>query len=210
MGPRFRGDDQSRARRQTVFGNSQSHDVKQPISFPRRVCVRGLQFCFAHPNRGVGGAPRDVRVLGGTPVGRIMTRYARRLRGALRPMTRRTAGGNNATISMARGGSVPIVSQTEIYPMKTALSLILACVSWAIPSPARLIDGHPARSYAWSINRTTRAQSCTLIGGAAPRRQWSSASRSAVKAGAVTLAPGRVSSLSAVASFMIPSFIVRI
>jgi len=27
-------------------------------------------------------------VLGGTPVGRIMTRYARRLRGALRPMTR--------------------------------------------------------------------------------------------------------------------------
>ena len=31
------------------------------------------------PNRGVGGAPRDVRVLSGTPVGRIMTRYARRL-----------------------------------------------------------------------------------------------------------------------------------
>jgi hypothetical protein len=31
------------------------------------------------PNRGVGGAPRNVRVLSGTPVGRIMTRYARRL-----------------------------------------------------------------------------------------------------------------------------------
>ena len=41
-------------------------------------------------------------------------------------MTRRTAGGNNATISMARGGSVPIVSQTEINPMNRALSLILA------------------------------------------------------------------------------------
>jgi len=27
-----------------------------------------LHRCFAHPNRGVGGAPRDVRVLGGTPV----------------------------------------------------------------------------------------------------------------------------------------------
>jgi hypothetical protein len=45
-------------------------------------------FCFAHPNRGVGGAPRDVRVLSGTPVGHAMTRHARRLRGALRPITR--------------------------------------------------------------------------------------------------------------------------
>ena len=33
-------------------------------------CARGLQPCFAHPHRGVGGAPRVVRVLGGTPVGR--------------------------------------------------------------------------------------------------------------------------------------------
>jgi hypothetical protein len=39
----------------------------------------------------------------------------------------------------------------------------------------------PARSYAWSINRTARAQSCTLIGGGAPRCQWSSASRTAMK-----------------------------
>ena len=53
-----------------------------------RFCARVLPLCFANPNRGVGGAPRNVRVLGGTPVGRIMTRYARRLRGALRPMTR--------------------------------------------------------------------------------------------------------------------------
>ncbi len=36
-------------------------------------------FASLTPNRGVGGAPRNVRVLGGTPVGRIMTRYARRL-----------------------------------------------------------------------------------------------------------------------------------
>jgi hypothetical protein len=27
-----------------------------------RCCARGLHLCFAHPNRGVGGAPRDVRV----------------------------------------------------------------------------------------------------------------------------------------------------
>src|SRR5947209_10111939 len=33
-------------------------------------CVRGLQPCFANPNRGVGGAPRDVWVLGGTPIRR--------------------------------------------------------------------------------------------------------------------------------------------
>jgi hypothetical protein len=55
-------------------------------------------------------------------VGLHMTRQARRLRGALRPMTRQYTGGNSPTISKARGGSVPIVSQTEIDPMKTALS----------------------------------------------------------------------------------------
>ena len=44
-----------------------------------RFCARALHLHFTHPERGVGGAPRNVRVLGGTPVGRIMTRYARRL-----------------------------------------------------------------------------------------------------------------------------------
>src|SRR5258708_10596874 len=33
------------------------------------VCARGLQLCFANPNRGVGGAPRDVRVLARHPWG---------------------------------------------------------------------------------------------------------------------------------------------
>jgi hypothetical protein len=57
-----------------------SHDVKQPVSFPRpHFCVRALPLCFTHPRRGVGGAPRDVRVLGGTPVGVHVTRHARRL-----------------------------------------------------------------------------------------------------------------------------------
>jgi hypothetical protein len=59
------------------------------FSFPRRIFAPG--FCIVAsltPNRGVGGAPRNVWVLSGTPVRRIMTRYARRLRGALRPMTR--------------------------------------------------------------------------------------------------------------------------
>jgi len=52
------------------------------------------------------------------PVGHAITRRVRRLRGALRPMTRQYTGRNNLTISMPDGGSVPIVSQTEIEPMK--------------------------------------------------------------------------------------------
>ena len=50
-----------------------------------------LQLCFAHPNRGVGGAPRDVRVLARHPWGLHITRQARRLRGALRPIARQAA-----------------------------------------------------------------------------------------------------------------------
>src|SRR5215510_8474088 len=46
------------------------HHVKQPISFSRRVGVRGLRLLLRSPRMRVGGAPRDVRVLGGTPVGR--------------------------------------------------------------------------------------------------------------------------------------------
>jgi hypothetical protein len=75
-------DEDSRARGSSPnrFRSFPSHDVKQPLSFPRRrLGARGLQLCFTHPERGVGGAPRNVRVLSGTPVGRIMTRYARRL-----------------------------------------------------------------------------------------------------------------------------------
>jgi hypothetical protein len=65
---------------------------KQPISFPRRVfCARVLHLCFANPNRGVGGAPRNVRVRAKHPLGLHMTRQARRLRGALRPIARQDA-----------------------------------------------------------------------------------------------------------------------
>jgi hypothetical protein len=45
-------------------------------------------FCFAHPRRGVGGAPRDVGVLGGAPVARAIRGTPGAERGALRPMTR--------------------------------------------------------------------------------------------------------------------------
>ena len=111
MGPRFRGDDPSRIRwvRFAKMRGSRGlppcgrgrnnadrvrgliHHVKQPISFPRRMSASG--FCIVAsltPNRGVGGAPRNVRVLGEAPVGpahsvsktrvnALMTRQARRL-----------------------------------------------------------------------------------------------------------------------------------
>src|SRR5215831_8327959 len=60
------------------------------------------------------GCLRDTRwarrIASKTRVNALMTRHVRRLRGALRPMTRRTIGGNNATISTISAASVPIVS----------------------------------------------------------------------------------------------------
>src|SRR5262249_6580413 len=59
-----------------------SHDVKQPRSTRSRGAFFASGVCdFASltPNRGVGGAPRNVRVLGGTPVRHAITRHARRL-----------------------------------------------------------------------------------------------------------------------------------
>ncbi len=84
------------ARRRTVCGNSHltmsnSPDLLVPASTRSRGAFSAPGVCdFASltPNRGVGGAPRNVRVLGGTPVRHAVTRRTRRLRGALRPMTR--------------------------------------------------------------------------------------------------------------------------
>src|SRR5262249_42377230 len=44
-------------------------------------------------------------------------------------MTQQYTGRNNVTISTPDYGSVPIVSQTEIEPIKTALSLMFALVT---------------------------------------------------------------------------------
>jgi len=107
----------------TSIASFTAHDVKQPISFSRRVGVRGLRLLLRSP-RIEGG--RSVERRSGAceaPVGHAITRRVRRLRGALRPMTQQYTGRNNVTISMLDSGSVPIVSQTEIEPMKTALSL---------------------------------------------------------------------------------------
>jgi hypothetical protein len=79
------------ARRRTVFGNSRltmsnSHSRSRGAFGRPGFC----NFASLTPNRGVGGAPRNVRVQR-HPLGLHMTRQARRLRGALRPIARQDA-----------------------------------------------------------------------------------------------------------------------
>jgi len=117
------------------------------------VCARGFATLLRSPESRGGrsaekrsGARRNTRearhLASKTRVNALMTRRARRLRGALRPMTRRTVGGSNVMISAPIAASVPIVSQTEINPMKIALSLMLALVTTtavAEPLPALML-----------------------------------------------------------------------
>src|SRR5262249_54055558 len=56
-----------------------AHHLKQPISFPRRISASGVCIVASlTPHRGVGGAPRNVRVQR-HPLGVHITRHARRL-----------------------------------------------------------------------------------------------------------------------------------
>ena len=86
-------------------------------------CARVLHLCFANPEE--GGRSAERRSGAAAPVGHAMTRRVRRLRGALRPMTQQDISRKNVTISTFEDFSVPIVSETEIDPMKTALSVML-------------------------------------------------------------------------------------
>src|SRR5262245_15466975 len=67
------------ARRRTVFGHSDLTMSNSPSrsrgAFASGFCIRASPT----PNRGVGGAPRNVRVLGEAPVRHAITRHARRL-----------------------------------------------------------------------------------------------------------------------------------
>jgi hypothetical protein len=77
------------ARRRTVRGHfqltmSNSPDLLVPAA---RFCARGFATLLRSPESR-GGRSAERRSGAAAPVGRIMTRYARRLRGALRPMTR--------------------------------------------------------------------------------------------------------------------------
>jgi len=62
-------------------------------------------------------------------------------------MTQQDTSRNNVTISMPGAGSVPIVSQTEINPMKTAISLMLALVTTtALTEPAARAEAAGGRA----------------------------------------------------------------
>ena len=94
-----------------------------------------------------------------------MTRQARRLRA---PCVRQYAGRNNVMISKWETGSVPIVSQTEIEPMKTALFLIVRSSrrrrSRALPAAKPQSPGGAIRPRNWS-NRAKEAGTRALIDG---------------------------------------------
>jgi len=97
------------------------------------------------------------------PVGRAVARHVRRLRGALRPMTQQYTSRNNVTISMHGGRSVPIVSQTEIDPMKTALSLMLALATttaFTEPPPVPKPPGPGGSCSHGYIRRARHAAGC--------------------------------------------------
>ena len=83
-------------------------------------------------------------------------------------MTRQYVGRNNVTISMPDGRSVPIVSQTEIEPMKTALFLIVRSSrrrrSRALPAAKPQSPGGAIRPRNWS-NRAKEAGTRALIDG---------------------------------------------
>jgi hypothetical protein len=75
-------------RMRTSIAYGTVHYLKQPISFPRRISAPGFcDFASLTPNRGGGRSAEKRSGACEAPVGRIMTRYARRL-------TRRLASHN--------------------------------------------------------------------------------------------------------------------
>ncbi len=90
------------------------------------------------PNRGVGGAPRNVRVqrhpwgvscASKTRVNALMTRYARRLRGALRPITR------DARLSALHRGGFGLPGPRFRVPASRGERLRAACRRTPLPAP---------------------------------------------------------------------------
>jgi hypothetical protein len=92
------------ARRRTVRRNPISrYQTAHTYSFPRRIFAPGVCIVASLTPKSRGGRSAEKRSGAcEAPAGRIMTRYARRLRGALRPMTR------DARLSaLHRGGFSP-------------------------------------------------------------------------------------------------------
>src|SRR5262249_47814041 len=68
-------------------------------------------------------------------------------------MTQQYTGGNNVTISTPDDGSVPVVSQTEIEPIKTALSLMFALVTTtALTEPPPVSSNAERVSLRWIVS----------------------------------------------------------
>jgi hypothetical protein len=74
-------------------------------------------------------------------------------------MTQQNTGRNNITISTMDGASVPIVSQTEIEPMKTALSFMLALITTTALAEPLPVPKPPARAGAARTGTSQAAHS---------------------------------------------------
>ena len=128
---------------------SPDHDVKQPVFFvpAARFCARVLHLCFAHPNRGwaerretfgCSGTRGACSHASKTRVNALMTRHARRLRGALRPMTR------DARLSaLHRGG----------FGLRGRASLTGICAGSVTAN-----SSHPGRSAWRATSRASRGE----------------------------------------------------
>jgi hypothetical protein len=89
-------------RMRTSIAFQPAHDFKQPISFPRRVFAPGFAPLLRSPGQRGGRSAEKRSGACEAPVGHAITRRTRRLRGALRPMTR------DARLSaLHRGGFSP-------------------------------------------------------------------------------------------------------
>src|SRR5215471_6583139 len=163
-------------RMRTSIADFTVHHVKQPISFPRRVSAPGVcNFASLTPNE--GGRSAEKRSGAAAPVGHALgaSQDARERAydaarqapsDALRPMTRQYTGRNNLTISMPDGGSVPIVSQTEIDPMKTALSLMLALITTTALTEPLPVPKPPGPGGSCPHGYIASGSFCTLSPGA--------------------------------------------
>jgi hypothetical protein len=125
-----------------------------------------------------------------TRVNALMTRHARRLRGALRPMTQRTTGGNNVMISRPIAASVPIVSQTEIDPMKTAFSRVLALVTTTTVAELLPVPKPPGPGGSCPHGYIASGSFCTASSAIA-RRRTAHAHGDGSRAGAIACATAR-------------------
>src|SRR5262249_1778792 len=88
-------------RMRTASRFSPSHDVKQPRSFRSRDAFLRPGFATLLHSPRIGGWAERRETFGCSaehPWGLHMTRQARRWRGALPPMTKKTAGENNVMI----------------------------------------------------------------------------------------------------------------